>query len=136
MGGSYLWPLGIELGAAFRYNSGTIASKTFRSSGRNLPIEVDEPFEYAGVTEFWLAPDAIGSLQNPSWPQLDLRVRYKRNFTPGFGAEVFMDVFNVLNNQDSIRNEDLVAGTGGTLFGEPIRFLDPRRFFLGARVSF
>jgi hypothetical protein len=136
MGGSYLWPFGIELGAAFRYNSGTIASKTSRQSGRNLPIEVDVPFEYAGVTEFWLAPDAIGSLQNPSWAQLDLRVQYKRNFTPGFGAEVFMDVFNVLNNQDAIRNEDLVAGSGGTSFGEPIRFLDPRRFFLGARVSF
>jgi hypothetical protein len=53
-----------------------------------------------------------------------------------FGAEVFMDVFNVLNEQDSIRNQDLVAGAGGTAFGEPIRFVDPRRFFIGARLSF
>ena len=29
-----------------------------------------------------------------------------------------------------------VAGSGGTAFGEPIRFLDPRRFFLGARITF
>jgi hypothetical protein len=134
--GSYMWPIGVELGAAFRYNSGTIASKTFLASGRNLPIEVDEPFEYAGIEEFWLTPDAIGSLQNPGWAQLDLRAQYKRRFTAGLGAEFFVDVFNVFNNQDSSRNQDLVAGAGGTLFGEPIRFIDPRRFFLGARLTF
>jgi hypothetical protein len=134
--GSYIWPIGIELGAAFRYNSGTIASKTFLASQRNLPIEVDQAYVYAGVNEFWLAPDAIGSIQNPGWAQLDLRAQYKRRFTSGLGAEFFVDVFNVFDNQDSIRDQDLVAGAGGTAFGEPIRFLDPRRFFLGARLTF
>ena len=134
--GSYMWPIGIELGGAFRYNSGTIASKTFLAQGRNLPIEVDEPYEYAGVTEFWLAPDAVGSLQNPGWAQLDLRAQYTRRFNPGLGAQFFVDIFNVFNNQDSIRDQDLVAGSGGTAFGDPIRFLDPRRFFLGARLTF
>jgi hypothetical protein len=134
--GSYMWPIGIELGAAFRYNSGTIASRTFLASGRNLPVEVDEPFEYAGINEFWLAPDAVGSLQNPGWAQLDLRAQYKKRFNSGLGAEFFADIFNVFNNQDSIREQDLVAGAGGNAFGEPIRFLDPRRFFLGARLTF
>jgi len=134
--GSYMWPIGIELGGAFRYNSGTIASKTFLAQGRNLPIEVDDPYEFAGITEFWLAPDAVGSLQNPGWAQLDLRAQYRRRLTPALGAEFFVDIFNVFNNQDSIRDQDLVAGSGGTAFGEPIRFLDPRRFFLGARLTF
>ena len=134
--GSYMWPIGIELGGAFRYNSGTIASKTFLAQGRNLPIEVDDPYEFAGINEFWLAPDAVGSLQNPGWAQLDLRAQYRRRLTPALGAEFFVDIFNVFNNQDSIRDQDLVAGSGGTAFGEPIRFLDPRRFFLGARLTF
>jgi hypothetical protein len=134
--GSYMWPFGVELGAAFRYNSGTIASKTFLASGRNLPIEVAVPYEYAGITEFWLAPDAVGSLQNPGWAQLDLRAQYKRRFNAGLGAEFFVDIFNVFDNQDSIRDQDLVAGSGGIVFGEAIRFLDPRRFFLGARLTF
>jgi hypothetical protein len=96
---------------------------------------VDVPYEYAGFTEFWLAPDAVGSLDNPTWGQLDLRAQYKRDFG-AFNGEVFVDIFNVFDNQDSIRNQDLVAGQGGVSFGEGIRFLDPRRFFLGARVSF
>ena len=49
---------------------------------------------------------------------------------------MFVDIFNVLNNQEGIRNQDLVAGDGGNAFGTPIRFQDPRRFFLGARLSF
>ena len=61
--------------------------------------------------------------------------RYKRR-VGGLGTEVFVDIFNVLNSQDAIRNQDLVAGDGGNAFGTPIRFQDPRRFFLGARLSF
>ena len=90
------------------------------------------------MLERWLEPDSIGSIQNPSWGQLDLRVQYKLRLPQayGLGAEFFADIFNVFNNQDSIRNQDLVAGAGGTAFGEPIRFIDPRRFFLGARLVF
>jgi hypothetical protein len=133
--GSYLWPIGIELGANFRYNSGTVASRTFLASGRNLP-SFGDPFEFAGITsEAWIADSAVGGLQNPSWSQLDLRAQYKKNFQ-GIGTEFFVDVFNVLDNQDSLRNQDIEAGSGGTAFGEPIRFNDPRRFFLGARVTF
>jgi hypothetical protein len=134
--GSYMWPIGVELGAAYRYNSGTVATRTFLASGRNHPFRANA-FEFAGITEErWIEEGAVGGLQNPSWGQLDLRAQYKRNWTAGFGTEFFVDVFNVFDNQDSIRNQDLVAGSGGTAFGEPIRFLDPRRFFLGARLTF
>ena len=83
----------------------------------------------------WIPPDTVGALENPSWGQLDLRAQYKRRFA-GLGAEFFVDVFNVFDNQNSIRDQDLVAGSGGIAFGDPIRFLDPRRFFLGTRVTF
>ncbi|HET7746380.1 MAG TPA: TonB-dependent receptor, partial [Vicinamibacteria bacterium] len=101
----------------------------------NLPIEVATPFEFAGITDFWLAPDAVGSLTNPSFGLLDLRIEYNRKFGKA-GAEIFVDIFNVLNNQDSTRNQDLVAGSGGIAFGQPLTYSDPRRFFLGARLSF
>ena len=73
--------------------------------------------------------------QNPSWGQLDLRAEYKSTFG-GLGTEFFVDIFNVTNNQSAIRIQDLVAGSGGIGFGEALRFLNPQRFFLGARVSF
>ena len=132
---SYQFGFGLQLGTFYRWNSGSIASKTFRASGRNLPIEVETPFEFAGITDFWLAPDAVGSLTNPSYGILDVRVEYNRKFGKA-GAELFVDVFNVLDNQDSTRDQDLVAGAGGVAFGSPLTFSDPRRFFLGARLSF
>ena len=134
--GSYLWPIGIELGGAYRVNAGTLASKTRLASGRNLPIR-GPAFEFAGITDVqWIPEDTVGSLENPSWGQLDLRAQYKARFTSALGAEFFVDIFNVFDNQDSIRNQDLVAGSGGIAYGEPIRYQDPRRFFLGARLTF
>jgi hypothetical protein len=51
-------------------------------------------------------------------------------------GEFFVDMFNVVNNQDARRNQDLVAGEGGIAFGEAVRWVNPRRFFLGARLRF
>ena len=51
-------------------------------------------------------------------------------------VEVFIDVFNVLDNQNATRNQDLVAGSGGVALGQGLTFSDPRRFFIGARLGF
>ena len=138
LGGSYLFSKGLELGGGYRWNSGTIASKTYLASGRNLPIQVTpaNQFTYAGIPFQWIDPTAVGSLTNPSWGQLDLRVKYSTKMGSKFRPEVFVDMFNVFNGQDSIRNQDLVAGSGGIAFGQPIRYLDPQRFFLGVRLNY
>jgi hypothetical protein len=133
--GSYMTKIGVELGANYRWNSGSFSSRTALDTARNLPIQVAVPYLFNGATEAWIADGAVGALQNPSWGQLDLRAQYKRTIM-GLGTEVFMDVFNVANNQNAIRNQDLVAGSGGIAFGDALRFNDPRRFFLGARLSF
>ena len=135
MGGSYDFDFGLLLGFGYRWNSGTIASKTFASSGRNLPYRVATAYEYGGTVQRWLETDAVGSLTNPSWGQLDLRVQYVLNIQRA-KVEVFMDIFNVADSQGSTRDQDLLAGAGGIAFGQPIRFQDPRRFFLGARFGF
>lgn len=134
---SYRFDFGLQLGGFYRWNSGTLASRTFRSSGRNLPIRVltGEEFDFAGITTRWIAPNTVGALENPSFGLLDLRVEYVKDFDR-FKGEIFVDIFNVLDEQDSIRNQDVVAGVGANPFGDGILFNDPRRFFLGARLSF
>ena len=95
-----------------------------------------EAFEFAGYTTRWLAPDSVATLENPSWGQIDLRAQYNRRLMREASIEFFVDLFNVMNSQGSIRNQDLVAGSGGKAFGDPILWVNPRRAFLGTRVKF
>lgn len=134
---SYSFPMGLQLGATFNWNSGTVASRTFFASSRNLPFRVTaaEAFQFAGMTQRWIAPGSVGALENPSWGTIDLRAQYNRAMGP-VNAEFFVDIFNVTNNQNAIREQDLVAGQGTTAFGDPLQWITPRRAFIGARVRF
>jgi hypothetical protein len=135
--GSYTFHFGLQLGAAMSWNSGAVASRTFLSSSRHLPLRVpsSDAYRFGGIVDRWLAPDSVGSLTNPSYGQLDLRAQYLKAFGVS-NLEFFVDLFNVLNNQDSTRNQDLVAGQGGVAFGDPLQYVQPRRAFLGARIRF
>jgi len=135
--GSYEFNMGLQLGATVAYNSGTFASRTFSASRRNLPARVQtvDAFEFAGINARWLAPDSVGTLRNPAFALVDLRVQYRTTLGPT-RLEIFGDVFNLFDNQNATREQDLLAGTGLTAFGDGIKFSDPRRLFLGARVSF
>ena len=136
--GSYNFDFGLQLGAFYNWNSGSWASRTFRASSRNLPIRVPagEAFEFAGITERWIAPDTVGELSNPSYGTLDARVQYNRRWGARVNTEFFVDLFNIANNQSAIREQDLVAGLGTTAFGEDIKWVTPRRAFIGARLKF
>ena len=135
---SYTFDFGLQLGGTFSWNSGTVASRTFLASARNLPVRVSaaEAFEYAGYVNRWLAPNAVGSFTNPSWGKIDLRAQYNKRFAEHLNTEFFVDLFNITNNQSAIRTQDLVAGSGGNAFGSEILWVEPRRFFLGARLKF
>jgi hypothetical protein len=137
-GGSYSFDFGLQLGGFVNWNSGTFASRTFLNQTRNLPLRVSagEEFDFAGITTRWLAPDSVGTLQNPSWGTVDLRVQYNRQLIGDTSAEVFVDIFNIADNQASIRNQDLVAGSGSNPFGSEIKWVTPRRAFLSVRVKF
>ncbi|MGE3273644.1 MAG: carboxypeptidase regulatory-like domain-containing protein [Vicinamibacterales bacterium] len=135
--GSYSFNFGLQLGATVSWNSGTVASRTFSASSRNLPIRVapSEAYEFGGTVQRWIAPNTVGALTNPSWGQLDLRAQYNRAVGPT-DVEFFVDLFNVLDNQSAVRDQDLVAGQGSTAFGDPISWLSPRRAYIGARLRF
>ncbi len=134
-GGSYTTKWNIELGAGYRWNSGTIVNKTQLASSRRLPIQVATPFAFGGISDNWVDPTAVAAVQNPSWGQFDLRAQYILRMGKA-STELFVDLFNVFNDQATTRTEDLVAGTGSTKFGDPIAYLNPRRAFLGARIKF
>jgi hypothetical protein len=133
--GSYTTAFGVEFGGTYRVNSGSIVNKTQLASSRRLPIQVEDTFEFAGIDEHWVAPDAIGTVQNPGWGQVDVRVGYNKRFNR-LSTEFFADVFNLFDDQAATRIEDLVAGTGATKFGDEIQWLQPRRAFLGVRLGF
>ena len=134
---SYHWDRGFQIGANWRWNSGTFASRTFRASRRNLPVRVEagEEFSFAGITRRWLSSGAVGTLRNPAYGVVDIRVLYNLRLA-GSRLELFADVFNLLDSQAAIRNQDLVAGAGGNAFGDGIRFTLPRRVFIGSRLRF
>ena len=134
---SYHWDAGFQVGANWRWNSGTFASRTFRAFARNLPVRVESgaEYEFAGITRRWLSPTAVGTLRNPSYGIVDVRLLYNYRLA-GHRLELFADVFNLLDSQNAIRNQDLLAGAGGNAFGDGIRFTPPRRVFIGTRLSF
>jgi hypothetical protein len=136
--GSYTFDMGLQVGAVFMWNSGTHSSRTFSASNRNLPIRIGptEVYEFGGVLGRWIAPGTVGTLENPSWGQLDLRAQYQRRLTERLSAEFFVDLFNITDNQTAIREQDLVAGQGGVAFGQGLFFNPPRRAFFGTRLKF
>lgn len=133
--GSFMTRWGVELGGNYQWNSGSIVNKTQLASNRRLPIQVATPFAFGGITDSWVAPGAIGAVQNPAWGQFDLRAQYVKTIQK-LTAEFFVDVFNVFDTQSATRVEDLVAGTGSTKFGDEIAWRNPRRAFLGVRARF
>ena len=136
LSGSYAFDNGLEVGATYFWNSGTRYSRTWSIYGRHLPERVEEAFEDGGVTTRWLAPDAVGGYEGDSYGTLNARAKYVMEFGQGMEAEFFLDIFNVLDDQAARRFMDLDAGDGVYNFREANDWVDPRRFYLGARVSF
>ncbi|AWL13388.1 Protein oar [Saliniradius amylolyticus] len=134
--GSYRFDNGVEVGAVYHWNSGTVYSKTWSILGRHLPVRVEQPYAFGGVEDtHWIAEGAVGSRRSPSYGTLDFRVKYRHEFDH-YQAEFFLDVFNLFNHQAVRREQDLAAGDGVFAFGEAMDWVEPRRLYLGARVSF
>ncbi|HYH06083.1 MAG TPA: TonB-dependent receptor [Thermoanaerobaculia bacterium] len=137
--GSYRLFDRLELGAVYNWNSGSFASRTFRASGRNLPavVEAGQEYEFGGVVSQWIAEGSVGGLQNPSYGTLDLRAQWNQPLPRRTTLELFLDIFNTLDDQAVTREQDVLAGVGvGSPFGAALSYVEPRRFYLGARFIF
>lgn len=135
LAGSYRLEMGLEFGMSYLWNSGTLYSKTFSLYGRNLPLMQDDVTEVGGFEDTWVLPDMVGTYESPAYGTLDLRIKYAKRFSK-IGTEFFLDIFNALDDQAVTREQDRAAGDGVTEFGEATSWVDPRRFYIGARVSF
>jgi hypothetical protein len=134
--GSYrLWQH-LELGGLYNWNSGTHASITAIQSGRNLPLLETTPYVYGGVSDTWVKPNTVGALTNDAFGTLDLRAQWNQPLPRQTSLELFLDIFNVTNDQATIRSQDLFAGNGVANFGGGLQYVEPRRFYLGARFLF
>ena len=139
-GGSYTTQWDLELGAGYRWNSGTIVN-TDASSPRTVVCR-------SRVRRRSRTRERPTS-GLPTAPLARCRTRRGASWICAFStssrsatltAEVFMDLFNVTNNQGAIRLQDLAAGSGTTKYLDEFVWLRPaervpRRAdpFLGAR---
>lgn len=134
--GSYRFDFGLEVGGSYNWNSGTYDTLAVISSARYLPIGVDEEFDFNGTSYAWTDPDAVGAIENDSYGTLDLRTSYVWAVTEAIDVDLFIDMFNVFDDQATILSEAAVGGANGIAFGEGKQFVQPQRFFLGARLRF
>ncbi|MCE3264226.1 MAG: TonB-dependent receptor plug, partial [Pseudoduganella sp.] len=134
--GTYFFNNGLELSGVFNWNSGLLYSRTFLSSGRNLPAMVDTPYSNGGVVDTWILPGSVGSQTGPAYYTLDMRLKYTYKLAGAQKVEFFLDLFNVLDKQSPISEMGLVAGNGVYAFGQANNWVEPRRLYVGARYSF
>ncbi len=116
---------GLNVGATGVYLSGQHYSRGLGAYGRIL----QGPF----IPDFDASP---GERVGPAYANLDARIKYGFTFATKFKGEVFVDIFNVTNRQAATALEESSNGVSGGRFGEAIGWQQPRRFYLGARVSF
>ena len=128
--GSYRTPWNIEIGALWFWSAGAYYTEGDRAYGIVIPHDLTPK----DVTDFNFTQ--VGAEQHPSYHTLDMKFRYQLGLMAGTGLDLFLDVYNVLNNQDALY-EEIVHNDGTfTTFGETRTVLDPRRFQVGARFTF
>jgi hypothetical protein len=118
----------------FNWNSGYLFTKGKSVYSRNVPAQ-GEAYSVGGLSRNWIE-NQFGTEQAPSYYELDLRLKYTTNIMSDRELEVFVDVFNVLDNQAVIEVMPFVDGDGIYDFGEGNDWVSPRSFYLGARLSF
>jgi hypothetical protein len=135
LSGSYQFSFGLEVGATYAWNSGSYDTPAVVIANRYLPVAGPE-FNFNGTTYAWTEAGAVGSIKNDSYGTLDLRVSYDLGITDNLNVDLFLDIFNATDDQATTLSEAAIAGRNGIAFGAGKSFVDPQRFYLGARLRF
>lgn len=140
--GSYRWDNGIQVGGSYRWNSGVILNRNSgQAFSRSIPDSTDTPFAFGGWSgndfeSLWIAGDAIGFIDGQEYGVIDLRGSYIWAIGDRVEVDLFLDVFNALDDQATIRVQDLESGGAASEFLDGIEFVEPRRYNLGVRLRF
>lgn len=128
--GSYRTPINLEVGALWYWSSGAYYTEGDRAYGIVIPHDLTPD----DSTDFNFTN--IGGKQHPSYQVLDLKFRYQLGLVRSAGLDLFFDMYNVFNNQDALYQEIVHNDLAFKRFGETRTVLDPRRFQVGARLTF
>jgi len=132
--GAYDFDFGLQVSGVFNWNSGSLYTPADVVQNRYLP-PMSTGYTYAGVTDTWVLPGFVGSGENPDYYTFDMRFKYDLELAFG-EVELFLDVFNVLNQQFKTQVVANRAGSGQYAYQQANQWVAPRRAYLGARFSF
>lgn len=134
--GAYDTPFGLQVSGVFNWNSGSLFTPAAPVANRYF-APTDPAYYYGGVYTTYPQAGKVGSEKNPSYYTFDMRLKYEHG-VPGLGGKVefFLDAFNILNKQSATGVQKLISGDGVYKFKEANGWVEPRRFYLGARYSF
>ena len=129
----YEFDFGLEVSGVFNWNSGALYTPAQSISSRYFS-PMSAPYTFWGVTDTYLASKP-GTETTPSYYTFDMRFKYEYDLPIG-GVELFLDVFNILNNQAATDEMKLLSGSGQYSYQEANNWVSPRRAYLGVRYSF
>lgn len=132
--GSYDFDFGLQVSGVYNWNSGALYTPAEPISGRYF-APTSDPYNYGGVTDTYLQPGFQGAETGPAYYTFDMRLKYVHDLPVG-KAELFLDVFNVLNNQAATGVMPLLTGSGIYDYQDENAWVSPRRLYLGIRYSF
>jgi len=128
--GTYRTPFGLDIGALLYWNSGMKYTESYSFLPGSYDIFLNWP-----LNEAWTDFIKTGQEKTPSYYQLDLKFNYGLKLTGSASLQLFLDIYNVTNNQAAIevayaRNDQ------SWLYQETTEILLPMRFYAGARIRF
>ena len=128
--GTYRTSFGLDVGALFYWNSGLIFTESYDFLPGSYSIYHNWP-----LNDDWTDFTVTGQEVAPSYYQLDLKFNYALKLMGSSQLQLFLDVYNVTNNQASI---DIQYARNDPSWGykATTEILLPMRFFIGARIRF
>jgi hypothetical protein len=129
--GTYRTPFGLDVGALVYWNNGMI----FTESYDFLPGRYSIYYNWPTGTD--LNPDyaQTGQERTKSYYQIDLKFNYGIKIGGPATLQLFCDIYNVTNSQQSI-DIQYARNDKDWDYKETTEILMPMRFYLGARIRF
>jgi outer membrane receptor protein involved in Fe transport len=129
--GTWRSPWGLDIGALFYWNSGLYFTESYDFLPGRYSIYHNWPNDLDGWTDFV----KTGMEKTPSYYQLDLKFNYGIRLMNAATLQLFLDVYNVTNNQAGI-DVQYARNDQEWDYKETTELLLPMRVFAGARIRF